>query len=264
MQAALEYFRVTDDAAAIAECLGYLAFGHAWLDEYEVAVRLADEGVRFAERAGDDRTLSHALMTRAIVADGFDAIAAAARPARVTLRKVGHLHELAALCSTTGFVAVAERREREAVPWLEEGVEAARSSSSEELPVALGNLGLAMLFLGDLDGAEAALVESVTRRAWSVDRPLVDEPLLALACVYAGRGDLDRAALLNGVAAANRTPGRHADEERVLRRLRDELLGPVRERAGEAAWERAAERGAAMSVRDVVDLVQRRDATATV
>ncbi len=55
LQAALEYFRTTDDAVSIAECLGQLAFGHAWGDDYDVAVRLADEGVRFAERSGDDR-----------------------------------------------------------------------------------------------------------------------------------------------------------------------------------------------------------------
>ena len=30
LQAALEYFRTTDDAVSIAECLGQLAFGHAW------------------------------------------------------------------------------------------------------------------------------------------------------------------------------------------------------------------------------------------
>ncbi len=259
LQAALEYFRATDDAAAIADCLGQLAYGHAWVDEYDVGVRLADEGVRFAERSGDDRALSRALMTRALVFEDFDAMAAAARPALVVLRKGGHLHALSGLCSTTGFVAIAERREREAVPWLEEGVDAARSSRSEELSVALGNLGLAKLFLGDLDGAEAALVEAVVRRSWSVSDPRVDETVLALGAVYALRDDLERAAVLAGMAAANPTPGRHSDEELVLHRLNDELIAPARARAATAAWEQAAARGAAMSLRDVVAFVQGRE-----
>jgi predicted ATPase/DNA-binding SARP family transcriptional activator len=259
LQAALEHFRATDDAVAIAECLGQLAYGHAWVDEYEVGVRLADDAVRFAERSGDDRALARALQNRALVSEDFDAMAAAARPALAVLRKGGHLHDLSGLCSTTGFVAVAERREREAIPWLEEGIDAARSSSSEELSVALGNLGLAKLFLGDLDGAEVALVEAVVSRSWSVTDPRVDETVLALGAVYALRGDVDRAAVLAGVAAAHPTPGRHSDEELVLHRLIDELLAPARARAAAAAWEQAAARGAAMKVRDLVEFVQQRE-----
>jgi tetratricopeptide (TPR) repeat protein len=259
LEAALEHFRATDDAVPIAECLGQLAFGHAWVDEYDIAVRLADEAVRFAERSGEDRALARALMNRALVFKDFDAMAAVARPALAALRKGGHLHDVSGLCSTTGFVAVAERREREAIPWLEQGIEAARSSTSGELSVALGNLGLAKLFLGDLDGAEAALVEAVVRRSWSVSDPRVDETVLALGAVYALRGDLDRAAVLAGMAAANPTPGRHSDEELVLNRLNDEILGPARERVGPAAWDQAAVRGAAMSLRDVVEFVQPRE-----
>ena len=177
-------------------------------------------------------------MNRALVFKDFDAMAAAARPALAALRKGGHLHDVSGLCSTIGFVAVAERREREAIPWVEEGIEAARSSSSDELSVALGNLGLAKLFLGDLDGAEAALVEGVVRRSWTVSDPRVDETVLALGAVYALRGDVDRAAVLAGIAAANPTPGRHSDEELVLHRLNDELLAPARAGAAAAAWSR--------------------------
>jgi hypothetical protein len=63
-------------------------------------------------------------------------------------------------------------------------------------------------------------------------------------------------------AAAHPTEGRHADEDRVWRRLHDELLGPVRGRADPAAWERAAAQGAAMSLRDVVELVRCREVAA--
>jgi hypothetical protein len=260
LQAALAYFRATDDAAAIAECLGHLAYGHAWVDEYEAAGRLADEAVRCAERTGDERAISRALKRRALAARTFDAIAAGARPALVMLRRVGQLNDIAELCSTTGFVAIAERREQEAVPWLEEGVEAARSSSGDELRVVLGNLGVAKLFLGDRDGAEAALVETVVRSAWSVAEPLIDETVLALAAVLAQSGDLERSALLAGTAHGHPSPGRHADEERVWRRLNDEFMAPARARLGVDAWDRAEQRGASLSLRDVLALLPQRDA----
>ena len=64
--------------------------------------------------------------------------------------------------------------------------------------------------------------------------------------------------MLDGVAAANPTPGRHSDEERVMHRLNDELLAPARQRMG-AAWEQAAARGASMNLRDVVEFVQQRE-----
>jgi hypothetical protein len=80
--------------------------------------------------------------------------------------------------------------------------------------------------------------------------------------VSALRGDLDRAALLAGVAAAHPNRRRHEDEDRIWHRLSDELLGPARERLGADAWERAERRGGAMRLRDVVALVQRRDAAA--
>jgi hypothetical protein len=35
------------------------------------------------------------------------------------LRRVGNLQQLAFLCSVTGYLAIAERRYRDAVPWLE-------------------------------------------------------------------------------------------------------------------------------------------------
>jgi hypothetical protein len=64
------------------------------------------------------------------------------------------------------------------------------------------------------------------------------------------------------MAEANPTPSRHADEQRVWDRLQDELIRPAREHADAAAWERAAARGGTLSLRDVVDLLQRRDAAA--
>ena len=229
------------------------------MEDYEGARQLGEEAVRYAEQSGDDHVLAHALATWAVIQEGFDAIAAAARPALAALHRIGQMDQIARLCSISGFVGISEGREREALPLLEEGVRAARASAGDRLKYVLGNLALAQLFLGDLAAAEDALVETVAATVWSVDEPLIDEPLLALAVLHGQRGNLEKAATLEGVANAHPSPSRHSDEMIVWDRL-NALLAPSRERLDAAAWERAARRGAAMTPRDALELVQQRDA----
>jgi predicted ATPase/DNA-binding SARP family transcriptional activator len=256
LEAALEYFRSSGDAAGIARCLSHLAFGRAWAEDYGAASPIAEEAVAFAQESGDDHVLAQALINRALVQEGFDSIAPAARLAVEAVRRIGQLDQLARLCSIAGFTGIAEGREREALPLLEEGVRAARASSGDRLKFVLGNLGLARLFLGDVEGAGAALVETMAVSVWSVDDPLVDEPLLALAVVYARRGDDEGAATLAGVANAHPSLNRHRDEAIVWDRL-DAMLSGARERLGAEAWQRAAARGAVMTPREVLEFLQR-------
>jgi hypothetical protein len=68
--------------------------------------------------------------------------------------------------------------------------------------------------------------------------------------------------MLAGAARAHPTQQPHGDEARVLDRLRDEFLEPARQRLGTDEWDRAAQRGAALTLRDLLDLAQRRDAAA--
>jgi predicted ATPase/DNA-binding SARP family transcriptional activator len=261
IEAALEYFRMRGDAGAMATCLSHLAFGRGWAEDYEAAKRLAEEAVAFAERSGDDHVLAHALTNRALVQEGFESIAAATRPAIAAVRRIGRLDELARLCSVAGYTGIAAGKERAALPLLEEGVRAARASSGDRLKLVLGNLGLALLFLGDFEGAGAALVETMAVSVWAVDDPLVDEPLLALAVVHAQRGDDEDAALLEGVANAHPSLNRHADEAIVWDRL-SAMLAAAKERLGAEAWQRAAARGAVMTPREVLDFLQRPAAAA--
>jgi predicted ATPase/DNA-binding SARP family transcriptional activator len=262
LDAGLEHFRAAGDMSGVAQCLGHLAFGLAWEEQWDTASRLADETVRVAEQTGDDSVLARALVIRALVQQGYERIAANARPALEVLRGLGYLGDISRLCSITGYVAISDRREAEALEWLEQALQAARSTGGDELPFVLGNIGLAKVLLGDLDDAEPALVEGIALQVWSADEPLIDEAVLALAAVQAQRGDLERAALLVGAADAHHAGRRHEDELRVWRRLQDEVLAPVREQLGADAWERAARRGAAMSLRELLDAVQPRDPAA--
>jgi hypothetical protein len=64
------------------------------------------------------------------------------------------------------------------------------------------------------------------------------------------------------VAHAHPSHGRHEDEIRVWHRLNDEFLAGAREQLGPAVWERAMARGAALGMRDILDLIQGREPVA--
>jgi hypothetical protein len=263
LEPALEYFRAAGDARHAAECLGHLAFGCAWAAEYEQARALADDALRFAEEVPDVRVLARALTHAAMVGERFDEIAEDARVAIPLLRELGHLGEIGRLCSLAGFIAISERREREALPWLEEGLAAAREATGAiRLSLVLGNVGLAHLFLGDLDAAEAAFGESLALMMWSGEEQLVDETLLGMSAVSARRGELERAAQLEGAATARPLGSRNVEESEVWGRLMHEILDPVRGRLGPVVWESAARRGAALGLRELLDLALHRESVA--
>jgi predicted ATPase/DNA-binding SARP family transcriptional activator len=279
LQASLQLFRTCGDASGIAACLGYLAFANASVGQYERANSLSDEALRFAERAQDEAVLASALTKRALAAATYEDMARGARTAVAALRRSGNLMELARVCSVTGYLAIAERRDQEALAWLDESLEAARRlENAHGVFVTLGNLGLARLFLGDLAGAAQSFRDALAMMTHdqgagafpgpdgrparqpalqadpeSGEHP-VDETLLGLAAVTACQGDHQRAARLAGAAKSHRTSGRAPQEEIIWKRLEDELLNPAREQCGSATWDHAARQGASLNVLKAIEL----------
>jgi predicted ATPase/class 3 adenylate cyclase len=260
LQASLELYRACDDARGIAESLTHLAFAETWVGNYEQASALSEQAVRYAERAQDEAAIASARVSWARSGTGYGEVARRARSAMPYLHRVGNLDQLARICITAGYVAIAECHYREALVWLDEGLDAARRLDDPSGLFALhGNQGLARLFLHELEDADQHFCEAlaICREAWHDEHAGVDETLLGLAAVEASRGQPARAARLAGAAEAHQARRGFLDEEIVWSRLVDDIAA-ARHRSDPERWDVAEREGAALTVHDAVDLALER------
>jgi predicted ATPase/class 3 adenylate cyclase len=258
LEESLAIYRACDDARGIAACLGHLAFAETWIGNCEEATALSDQAVRYAERAQDEAAIAFARAQRVESGADYEDVSRRARSAMPYLRRVGNLDELARVCVVAGYLAIVERRYRDALAWLDEGLDAARLLDDPSwLFVIRGNRGLAWLFLDELDDASRQFCAALAVCLEAGRENVVDEALLGLAGVEASRGKLARAARLTGAAKAHQAR-RNVDEDTVWSRLIDDSLAPARERYGPEQWDVAERQGAAVTVHDAIDLALER------
>jgi hypothetical protein len=254
LASALELYRHVGHRAGVATCLAQMAALEAFAAEYGRATALATDAVAALKGVGDLRVIAHVHKETALAANGYAETAARALPALDSLRAVGDELHLAFVCSVTGYLALAEGRGEEALNWLRQALDGARSIRDPRLLyLILGNIGLARLFAGDLRAAREALDESVSLCRAAGMEDTVDETLLALAAVAAREGDGRRAALLAGAGERHSTASRAPGEDVILSRLRQEFLAPAHD-ANAEQWDRLAEEGAELTVEQAIDL----------
>jgi predicted ATPase/class 3 adenylate cyclase len=259
LQASLELYRACDDAGGIAACLDHLAFAETWLGNYDEATALSEEAVRYAERAQDEAAIASARAGWAMSGSDYEEVARRARSAMPYLHRVGNLRELARVCTTTGYVAIAENRHHDALAWLDEALDAARRLDDPgSLFIIQGNQGLARLFLHELKDAGQQFCAALAVCLEAGRENVVDEALLGLAAVEASRGQLARAARLTGAAKAHQVRHGFVDEQIVWSRLIDDILDPARDRYGPERWDLAEREGAALTIHDAIDLALER------
>ena len=164
------------------------------------------------------------------------------------------------MCGIAGYVAIAERRYREALAWLDEALVAARSlNDPRELFVIQGNQGLARLFLHEFEDAGQHFCDALAAcRDAGHQSGGVDETLLGLAAVEASRRQLGRAARLTGAAKAHQARHGFVDEATIWSRLVDDFLAPARDRCGPERWDLAERAGAELTQDDAIDLALER------
>ena len=240
--------RSAGDPAGIAEAILNLT-GFA-LDDPDDFRALADEALPYARKSGDERLIADALALRALSFPIADVDAEIAETAAL-YRKVGDVHGLAGLYNNVGYTAVAQGSYERAAAYLDEALPIAEKSG-EPLRVILvvGNLGLASLFMADLDDARARFAEEVRLArvhglAW-----LASEGIARLGAIAARQGDAERAARLLG--AAQSVANVLADAGGV--RLEEEFFAPARERIGETRWRAAHADGARLDFDEAVSL----------
>jgi hypothetical protein len=241
--------------------LDMVAAHAAYFGDGDRAQAVAAEERALAERIGDPYHLAMAVMRQGWSAKGVRAMRAYADEAIPLLRGCGNLRGIVELTAGTLGWALNERAYDAAFAVAEEGLLAAEELGEPlALALALGNVGLAALFLDRTElagrrlreGLEALLRERLDW--WSA------EPIICLACVAAAEGDTERAATLSGFAEAMPESPVAVGDQLVRDELLDRFIAPARARLGERAWKRVAAAGAAMTEEQVRELVLDREA----
>ena len=246
---ALALSRRAGDPAGIADALLHL-FGFDTDDDPERARALAEEALQYARKAGDEVLVADALSLRALSFPIVDVDAEIAEIAAL-YRKVGDVHGLASLYNNAGYVAVTQDSHERAAAYLDEAlVLAERTGEPLRLMLAFGNLGLASLFMADLERAETRFGEELRLCGVHGVTWMAAEGILGFAGIAASRGHDERAARLLGAAESMAIA---LDDEAGVK-LEQEFFSPARERLGEGRWRAAYSDGARLGFDEAVSL----------
>jgi len=253
LEEAQRLFEGAGDVAGIAECLAHLAVIRSWQADPEGMV-LSAEAVRLAKRSGDEAALAVALVARVHASSDYRTALRHAPAAIEHLESLGDLRDTALVCSEVAFHAIAEERYAEGLRWLDQGLVASDQLGSAKTRFLIrGNQALALLFLGRLEQAAAALTDAFALCVEAGSERLADEALLGAAVVAAEQGEHARAARLAGAAERHEVGMRAPDEDAVWDRLHARLR-KAREGANGEEWNRAAREGAQLEIREAIEV----------
>jgi predicted ATPase/DNA-binding SARP family transcriptional activator len=240
--------RRAGDPAGIADALLHLSEFEQ--DRPEPTRALAEEALTYARAAADDALIADALARRALSFRIVDVDAEIAEVAALH-RKVGDIHGLAGIYNNAGYMAITQGSYERAAAYLDEALPLAeRTGEPLRVIMAFGNLGLASLFMDDLEAARAHFAKEIRLAREQGLAWLASEGLAGLAAIAACRDELERAARL--LAAAESLANVMNDAGGV--RLEQEFFAPARERLGEVRWRAAYADGARLDFDEAVSL----------
>jgi predicted ATPase/DNA-binding SARP family transcriptional activator len=204
---AVERFREIDEQGGVATTLFSLANVTRARGDLELAARHYEEALAAARAEGPQWTLAALLIELGGLAAilGDDARAAALHAEAATrIRRAGQRRGLSYLYNEMGAVARLRGDLERARQLHQEALGIVREIVGWSVPHTLAQLACAEARLGALDGAEAHLREAATL-VLAIPQPATAALLLVgFALVAAGRGDVERAAVLLGAAEATR------------------------------------------------------------
>jgi predicted ATPase/class 3 adenylate cyclase len=236
------------DPALISRVLYWRSRREANNGHLETGTALADEALRWATRAGDDWEIAMAYQAKTLAAPTLADLRELVDQAASRLSAVGNVVELGGLLMSAAYVALCEGSDRDAKALLDRAEPIARTLDDlAMLMLVRGNIGLAAVFTGDIGAARHAFREELQLCREMTFRPVAHEGLLGLAAVATVDGDLHRAALLVGAAAAHR-----CDRPGVDARLNAAFFQAARRRCGTAAWDTRLRDGATLDFEDAI------------
>jgi predicted ATPase len=232
----------------------------SWLSylqgDFAATVRLANEGLRDAERAGDVDDAAFLLRRLAGVASARGAYDEAVELWQQTIqlaREHGDRSGLAASLTSLGDLELAEGHVERAVRLSEEALDLYRDAGRPEGVLnATQNLAFAALAGGQIDRASRLLADSLLQAQELGDARSTGDGLLGLAAVAAERGDAVRSAVLLGASARIREEsGRPL--ERVEETAHSRTLARLHEDLGQEAVEAALNDGHRLELGEAVE-----------
>ena len=244
---ALALSRRAGDPAGIADALMHL--GQVNPDDGERARAAAEEALPYARDSGDQGLIADALSLRLLSLPIVDVDAEIGETAAL-YRKVGDVHGLASLYNNAGYVAIEQGSYECAAAYLDEALVLAETTGEQlRVMLAFENLGLASLFMANLERAMARFAEGL-RLCREHGVPWAGaEAIAGVAAVAARQGESERAARLLGAAESLAS-----SQNAVGLRLEQEFYSPARERIGETRWGTAYAEGARLSFDEAVSL----------
>jgi len=240
--------RRAGDPAGIADALLRLCGFEQ--NEPERAHALAKEALRFAREAGNDGIIADALAIKAL-SRRIDDVDAEIAEAAELYRGVGDVWGLVGLYNNAGYMALEQDSYERGSAYLDKALPLVEKTGDPlRLSWLVGNLGLASLFTGDLDDADARFAEEIRLARTHGLSWIASEGLAGLAAISARRGEVERAARLLGAAESL---------AEVLRdpaglKLEREFFAPARERIGATHWEALHTEGARLDLDEAVSL----------
>ncbi len=162
------------------------------------------------------------------------------------LTRIGDDREIARVYINAAYTALLDDRPAESMAYSHIARAAAeRMGDVVQTMLAMGNIGVAHLFRGEVGQAGAAFRRQLGLCLGQAFEFGADEGLAGLAAVAAAEGHLKRAATLLGASATLGYP--LPIDQPVSDRLNRDYLAPARTAYGEARWHQAQQTGAALS-----------------
>ena len=245
-KSAIDLFEDAGDEAGLSRAYRGLAYLAGSLGEgVDVARSLGEIALQHAERSGDDRVIAMALAMMATATPRGERERLLDR-AREVLTRIGDDRETARVYINAAYTALLDDRPAESMAYSHIARAAAeRLGDVVQTMLAMGNIGVAHLFRGEVGPAGAAFRRQLELCLGQAFEFGADEGLAGLAAVAAAEGHLKRAATLLGASAALGYP--LPIDQPVSDRLNRDYLAPARTAYGEARWHQAQQTGAALS-----------------
>jgi predicted ATPase/DNA-binding SARP family transcriptional activator len=254
-RAALALAQTSDDLEGQCMALDQLAALAALEADFASAIEIARRQRAVAEQLDDPYQIAMALKRQAFAEPGLLEARAYAEQAAARLRDCGSVHRIVELTMSVVMVALTEEDYDAAEELAGQGVRAAEEADNPlGMAAALGNAGLAALFLGRIDIAERRFRDQLAiYRRERIEKRWA-EPALGLAAVAARTGDAERAATLLGASDAPLWQFVGEADRPVYENLIAQFIAPARAALGDAAWQRAEAAGHTLTPQDIFDL----------